>query len=177
MAERPGIILYFDMVAPLKRLGYEDKGKLLEAMLEYGQYGVVPELDGVLPFIWDCIQPKLDADAKRYRKTVFQKTYSSYCAKEKKAGRVPMDFDDWCEKEGIDTTEWNRVEPCDTMRYPTEKGNTNTTSKSNAARDGNPKSMTMGEVDGGGKGEEEPTQDKNFETLRREKMAMLKEKR
>ena len=24
MAERPGIILYFDMVAPLKRLGYEN---------------------------------------------------------------------------------------------------------------------------------------------------------
>ena len=173
MAERPGIILYFDMVAPLKRLGYEDKGKLLEAILEYGQYGVVPELDGVLPFIWDCIQPKLDADAKRYRKTVFQKTYSSYCAKEKKAGRVPMDFDDWCEKEGIDTTEWNRVEPYDAMRYPTEKGNTNTTTKSNKAIDGNPKLMTMREVDGGGKGEEEPTQDKDFETLRREKLAML----
>ncbi len=171
MAERPGIILYFDMVAPLKRLGYEDKGKLLEAMLEYGQYGVVPELDGVLPFIWDCIQPKLDADAKRYRKTVFQKTHASYCAKEKKAGRTPMDFDDWCEKEGVDTSEWHRMEPCDIMRCPTEKGNTNTTSKSYSNIDG--KSMTMGEVDGGGKGEEEPPQEKNFEALRREKMAML----
>ena len=171
MAERPGIILYFDMVAPLKRLGYEDKGKLLEAMLEYGQYGVVPELGGVLPFIWDCIQPKLDADAKRYRKTVFQKTHASYCAKEKKAGRTPMDFDDWCEKEGIDTSEWNRVEPYDTMRCPTEKGNTNTTSKSNTNIDG--KSISMGEVDGGGKGEEEPQQEKDFEALRREKLAML----
>ena len=171
MAERPGIILYFDMVAPLKRLGYEDKGKLLEAILEYGQYGVVPELDGVLPFIWDCIQPKLDADAKRYRKTVFQKTHASYCAKEKKAGRTPIDFDDWCEKEGIDTSEWNRVESCDTMRCPTEKGNTNTTSKSNTNIDG--KSISMGEVDGGGKGEEEPPQEKDFEALRREKRAML----
>ena len=84
-----------------------------------------------------------------------------------------MDLDEWCETEGIDTTTWSRVEPCDTMRYPTEKGNTNTTSKSNAARDGNPKSMTMGEVDGGGKGEEESPQDKDFETLRREKLAML----
>ena len=175
MAERPGIILYFDMVAPLKRLGYEDKGKLLEAMLEYGQYGVVPELDGVLPFIWDCIQPKLDADAKRYRKTVFQKTHASYCAKEKKAGRTSMDFDDWCEKEGIDTSEWNRVEPCDTMRCPTEKGNTNTTSKPNTNIDG--KSMITGELDGGGKGEEEPPQEKDFETLRREQMAKLNELR
>ena len=169
MVERPGIILYFDMAAPLKRLGYEDKGKLLEAMLEYGQYGVVPELDGVLPIIWDCIQPKLDA--KRYRKTVFQKTHASYCAKEKKAGRTPMDFDDWCEKEGVDTSEWHRMEPCDIMRCPTEKGNTNTTSKSYSNIDG--KSMTMGEVDGGGKGEEEPSQEKKFEALRREKMAML----
>ena len=172
MTERPGIILYFDMATPLKRLGYEDKGKLLEAMLEYGQHGVIPEFDGVLPFIWDCIQPKLDADAKRYRKTVFQKTHASYCAKEKKAGRIPMDFDDWCEKEGIDTTEWNHVKPCDAIRYPTENGITNITSKSNTDIDEKPKSMTMGEVDGGGKGEE-PPQEKDFETLRREQMAKL----
>ena len=65
------------------------------------------------------------------------------------------------------------MEPCDTMRNPKEKGNTNTTSKSNTAIDGNPTSMTTGEVDGGGKGEEESPQDKDFETLRREKLAML----
>ncbi len=173
MAERPGIILYFDMVAPLKRLGYEDKGRLLEAMLEYGQFGVVPELDGVLPFIWDCIQPKLDADAKRYRKTVFQKTHASYCAKEKKAGRVPVDFDEWCESEGIDTTKWIHVEPCDTTRCPTEKININITSKSNTNIDGNPIPTATVEVDGGGKGEEDPPKEKDFETLRREQMAKL----
>ena len=152
MADRPGIILYFDMVAPLKRLGYEEKGKLLEAMLEYGQFGVVPELDGVLPFIWDCIQPKLDADAKRYRKTVFQKTHASYCSKEKRAGRVPIDFEEWCEREGIDITTWNHVTPCDATRHPTETINTNT--KSNISIDG--KLNTTANVEIEGNGEEKP---------------------
>jgi hypothetical protein len=80
-----------------------------------------------------------------------------------------MDFDDWCEKEGIDTSVWKRVEPCDTMRCPTEKGNTNTTSKSNTSIDG--KSMTMGEVDGGGKGEEVPQNE--TEEQRRQRMIAL----
>ena len=164
MAERPGIILYFDMVAPLKRLGYEDKGKLLEAMLEYGQYGVVPELDGVLPFIWDCIQPKLDADAKRYRKTVFQKTYSSYCAKEKKNGNnAPLDFEEWCAREGIDTTEWIRVVSTDIERYPNTTPNPEITPKANT--------MTEAKADGGGKGEEVPQNE--TEEQRRQRMIAL----
>ena len=84
MAERPGIMLYFDMAEPLKGLSYEEKGKLLEAMLDYGQFAVVPEFDGLLTFAWGFIRPKLDADARNYRKKVFKSTYSSYCAKEKK---------------------------------------------------------------------------------------------
>ena len=171
MADRPGIILYFDMVAPLKRLGYEEKGKLLEAMLEYGQFGVVPDLDGVLPFIWDCIQPKLDADAKRYRKTVLQKTHASYCSKEKRAGRVPLDFDEWCEKEGVDTATWNQMAPCDTTRHPTETINTNTISKSNISVER--KLNTTATIEVEGKGAEDPPQEKSFEDLRREKLAML----
>ena len=57
MAERPGIMVYFDMAEPLKVLGHEEKGRLLDAMLDYGQFGVVPEFDGVLTVVWGFIRP------------------------------------------------------------------------------------------------------------------------
>ena len=166
MAERPGIMVYFDMAEPLKVLGYEEKGRLLDAMLDYGQFGVVPEFDGVLTVVWGFIRPKLDADAKSYRKKVVKNTYSSYCAKEKKNGNnTPLDFEEWCSKERIDTSEWTQAVSSDTERYPNTTPNPERTPKANT--------ITEAKADGGGKGEEEPPQDKDFETLRREKLAML----
>lgn len=169
MAERPGIILYFDMVEPLKALENEEKGQPLDAMLDYGQFGVIPKFDGYLTVAWGFIRPKLDADAKRYRKRVVKNTYSSYCAREKKKNddKTLLEFEEWCSKEGIDTTEWIRMVSIDTERHPYTTPIPEIT----------PKSITMAmakaNADRGGKREEEPPQDKDFETLRREKLAML----
>lgn len=109
MSERPGIMVYFDMAEPLKVLGYEEKGRLLEAMLDYGQFGVIPEFEGYLLFAWGFIRPKLDADARSYRKKVVRNTYSSYCARCKDSDTKPERFEEWCERRGIDTTEWIQV--------------------------------------------------------------------
>jgi hypothetical protein len=158
MAERPGIMLYFDMAEPLKGLGYEEKGRLLEAILDYGQFGVAPEFDGLLTVVWGFIRPKLDADAKSYRKKVVKNTYSSYCSKEKKADRTPMELDEWLEYNGIDA-EWNKSVPVDAERYPTINSTKNPTANLTA------KTITV--ADGGGKGEEDE------ETMRRQKIAML----
>ena len=35
---RPGIMLYFDILEPIKVLPDADKGRLFVAMLEYGQH-------------------------------------------------------------------------------------------------------------------------------------------
>lgn len=165
MTDRPGIMIYFNMVEPLKRLDHTGKGRLFEAMLDYGQYGEIPDFedDGMLLMAWDFIHPKLDADARSYRKKVTKNSYSSYCAKEKKNDRVPVDFEEWCIKESIDTTEWRRMESIDTERYP------NTTPKVTGEVD----RKRNGDVDGEVKGEEDPPQEKSFEDLRREKLAML----
>jgi len=45
---RPGVMLYFDMLEPIRVLPDEDKGRLLVAILEYGKDGVVPEFSGML---------------------------------------------------------------------------------------------------------------------------------
>lgn len=102
MAEKPGIILYYDMFHPLKDLRYEEKGQLLEAMMEYGEFGVLPELEGILGIAWGFLKPRLDLDAKKYRKTVVRNTYVSYCAKAKREGREPLPMEEWMEQEGVD---------------------------------------------------------------------------
>ena len=64
--ERPGVMIYFDLRPCLKRLSTEDKGFLLEAILDYAQYGELPELDGMAGVAWDFIRPRIDRDAERY---------------------------------------------------------------------------------------------------------------
>ena len=66
MTQRPGVMLYFDVVPCLERLSMEEKGRLFEAILYYGQFGVVPELEGMVGMAWDFIRPRLDRDAERY---------------------------------------------------------------------------------------------------------------
>ena len=66
MGKQPGVMLYFDIRPCLKRLTDADRGILFEAILDFGEYGVVPELDGVLAIAWDFIQPRLEKDRERY---------------------------------------------------------------------------------------------------------------
>ena len=57
---RPGIMLYFDILEPIRRLPDAEKGQLLVAMLEYGQSGVVPVFDSfALSLAWEFISSLL----------------------------------------------------------------------------------------------------------------------
>ena len=72
MAEkgRPGVMFYFDLRPCLKRLSNEEKGQLFESILNYAQFGEVPEPDGMLGVAWDFIKPRIDHDAERYEEVV-----------------------------------------------------------------------------------------------------------
>ena len=65
---RPGIMLYFDVRPCLKRLTMEQQGELFNAILDFGENGVVPSFDGVLGVAWDFIMPRLVRDNERYEK-------------------------------------------------------------------------------------------------------------
>lgn len=67
VADRPGVMVYFSLRPALKRLNMEEKGRLFDAILDYGQTGALPELEGVLGVCWDFIQPMIDKDAEAYR--------------------------------------------------------------------------------------------------------------
>lgn len=171
---QPGVMLYFDMMEPLKVLGYEDKGRLLEGIFEYGKYGVVPEFDGLLTVAWGFIRPKLDHDAKRYRERVVKNTYSSYCSKEKKEGRPCLEFEEWCAHKGIDA-EGNRAVPYDIERCPTITPTTDTPAAPFARVSA--KTMEKAVADEGGKGEEDSPKEKDFDALRRAALAKFDERR
>ena len=97
MAERPGIMLYFDLLPTVEELTDDEAGQLLRAMLNYGANGALPEFaDRTMKVIWKGIQPRLDHDAQRYQKVVLpRRKYATYCREEKKAGRTPKKFDEW----------------------------------------------------------------------------------
>ena len=68
MAEkgRPGVMLYFDLRPCLKRLSNQEKGQLFEYILDYAEFGEVPEAEGLVGVAWDFIKPRIDHDAERY---------------------------------------------------------------------------------------------------------------
>lgn len=99
--ERPGIMLYFEMLEPIRVLSDEQKGQLLVAMLEYGQYGVVPEFEGLLAVAWAFLRPKLDRDGQEYRMAVLRRRYAVWCRERKKRGDPEVDFEGYLTGIGI----------------------------------------------------------------------------
>lgn len=158
MKQRPGVMVYFSIRPSLKRLTLEEKGALFEAILDYGQTGVLPDFDDVLGIAWDFIQPLIDADGEAYQ---------AKCEKAKQAIETR-----WA-KAKKDTHEY------DSIRTYTDDTNYNTNSNFNTITNPIPKSITMaaeGEYEGETKEatlckpiESPPPSD--FESLRRAKLA------
>ena len=92
---RPGIMLYFDILEPIKVLPDADKGRLLVAMLEYGQTGVVPVFDGMLALAWEFVKPKIDKDEAEYNMSVLRRQYATTCRERKKKGEPDITFEEW----------------------------------------------------------------------------------
>ena len=92
---RPGIMLYFDILDPIKVLPDADKGRLLVAMLEYGQSGIVPEFNGMLALAWGFVKPKIDKDEAEYNLSVLRRQYATVCRERKRKGEPEITFDEW----------------------------------------------------------------------------------
>ena len=67
MKQQPGVMLYFDVRESIAQLSYEEKGMLLDAILDYGQHGREPEFaGGGLCFIWPFDRKDIHRDSERY---------------------------------------------------------------------------------------------------------------
>ena len=65
-AGKPGVMIYFETARAVKRCSFEEKGRLFDAILEYAEFGVVPDLPPPLDMAWAFIVDKLDRDNERY---------------------------------------------------------------------------------------------------------------
>ena len=113
---RPGIMLYFDILEPIKVLPDADKGRLLVAMLEYGKNGTVPVFDGMLALAWGFVKPKIDKDSEEYNRTVLKRQYATFCRDRKRKGEADISFEEWLMT--IDDHSYQMISN-DTKWYPT----------------------------------------------------------
>ncbi len=94
--ERPGVMLYFDAIRPaIKRMDAAQCGELLRALLDYAQYGEVPELDPMTGLAFDMLAPKIDRDAEHYEESREQRQYAVYARERKRNGVPVLSFADW----------------------------------------------------------------------------------
>lgn len=127
---RPGIMLYFDILEPIRVLPDSDKGRLLVAMLEYGQDGIVPKFDGMLALAWGFVKPKIDRDNEEYKRSVLRRQYATVCRERKRKGEPEISFEEWVR------TNNHHDAPLmtnDDQWYPTTTATTSTTTKSTAS--------------------------------------------
>lgn len=99
MAERPGIMVYFDLLDTLQD-GYttEEVGELFLAMLNYGRDMIIPEFtDRGMRTLWKGIQHKIDRDNLKYQGTVKGRRYAAFCRefKKKNPGIAPPSMEEW----------------------------------------------------------------------------------
>lgn len=137
---RPGIMLYFDILEPIRVLPDADKGRLLVAMLEYGQSGTVPEFTGMLALAWGFVKPKLDRDDESYEEAKVQRRYAAFCKKRNGLNLPKIPFEEWL---AMDSSERKRMvtegnEPLRAVnsvasRYPTTTTPTSTTTKTSTS--------------------------------------------
>lgn len=160
MAEKPGVMLYFDMAESLKFLSREDKGDLLDAIMDYGRMGKQPDFKGALGVCWALIKPRMDRDTAKYEEVVIKKQYSSYCAalKRKSPEEIPLPYEDWLSVR-------NHPDAGGTTRFPTTISTPSTNKKSYLSTTSAPSITTKTERNDPGV---------DFEKLRQQKLEQLK---
>ena len=107
MKKKPGVMVYFDLRRMLTLLSDAEKGQLFEAILEYGETGLVGELSDKLRIAWPLIQMRLDADTDRYAYVGLKRRYAAYVRWAKEHAEEPAAFSDWVEQKGYTVDENN----------------------------------------------------------------------
>ena len=99
MAERPGIMFYFDILNELEDFSSEEVGKLFLAAMRYGMTGDTPEFsDRGMKALWHTIAKSVDRDAVKFDKKILQRQYAGWKSAQKKAEAKEEDlpsFEEW----------------------------------------------------------------------------------
>lgn len=125
--ERPGIMVYFDMMGPMAKLENADKGRLFWAMLEYGKNGTMPVFNSLpLELAWEFVKPKIDKDYREYVRSVQRRQFATACRERKKRGEPEITFDEWLKSMGVCDDQSTSMITNDNQWYPTTTTTTST---------------------------------------------------
>ena len=114
--QKPGVMLYFELRPSLRRLSSRERLALYDAIMDYGEWGVVPDFTGKLAVARDFVQPKLDRDDDNYARKSQVRRYAVYIRESKKDGVLPLPYEQWL----ASLPETSQPETSnDTNRYPT----------------------------------------------------------
>lgn len=130
---RPGVMLYFDMLEPLRALPDAEKGRILIAILEYGKEGTQPQFQGMTALAWGFIKPRLDRDVEEYERTVLRRRYATFCRERKRKNEPEIPFEEWLKLTGSHAHHVISPDGRDDQWYPTTNTTTNTTTDTNTA--------------------------------------------
>ena len=101
MKKKPGVMVYFELRAMVKMLPDAEKGKLFEAILDYGETGITPPLTDTLKIAWPLIKYQLDADNSRYEQQAIKRKYAAYVRWTKEHHDIPKTFPYWLKEQGL----------------------------------------------------------------------------
>ena len=66
MAAKKGFVIYFDWREQFELLPLEDRGRLLMALLDYGESGRTPDLHDAVGMAFSFMRAQMDRDATKY---------------------------------------------------------------------------------------------------------------
>ncbi|MEL4106841.1 DUF6291 domain-containing protein [Oscillospiraceae bacterium WX1] len=67
--DKKGFVLYYSYREPLALLSDEDRGRLLMALLDYGEFGKVAHLGSSAEMAFSFIKAQMDRDATKWEET------------------------------------------------------------------------------------------------------------
>ena len=85
MAAKKGFVIYFDWREQFELLPLEDRGRLLMALLDYGESGRTPDLHDAVGMAFSFMRAQMDRDATKYAercaiKMCIRDSFSVICA-------------------------------------------------------------------------------------------------
>ena len=95
MKQRPGFMLYFELVPALGTMEDTEAGKLLKALMAYARYGEVQELTGIAAFAFEIVRPRIDRDNEAYQEKCRKSAYAAYSGAARRRGETPVEYEDW----------------------------------------------------------------------------------
>lgn len=93
---RSGVMIYFSLRPALRFLNDDQLGQLLRAILDYAEYGEIPDfVDPLLAMAWSFVVSGIDRDWEAYQSKVEKRQYAAYCREVLRKQKDEPTYESW----------------------------------------------------------------------------------